>query len=119
MRDSHNADRPFDPADDCSQYSMNDMSPNPALQAAEASSDRVKSRRQRRFAWIGTGASILLFGISLVVLWHIVSDVDMAEVRGAFTTASGRQIGLAILFTAVSYSLLTCYDALALRQLKL
>jgi glycosyltransferase 2 family protein len=98
---------------------MNDMSPNPALQAAEASSDRVKSRRQRRFAWIGTGASILLFGISLVVLWHIVSDVDMAELRGAFTTASGRQIGLAILFTAVSYSLLTCYDALALRQLKL
>jgi uncharacterized membrane protein YbhN (UPF0104 family) len=54
-----------------------------------------------------------------VVLWHIVSDVDAAELRSAFTAASLRQIGLAIVFTALSYSLLTCYDALALRQLKL
>ena len=49
----------------------------------------------------------------------MVSGMDVAELRAAFTAASARQIGLAILLTAVSYSLLTCYDALALRQLKL
>ena len=64
-------------------------------------------------------ASIILFGASLVVLWHIVSEIDVNELKAAFTAASLRQIGLAILFTAISYSLLTCYDAIALRQLKL
>ncbi|MGO4573243.1 lysylphosphatidylglycerol synthase domain-containing protein [Microvirga sp. 2TAF3] len=63
--------------------------------------------------------SLLLFGASLVVLWHIVSGIDVNELKSAFTAASLRQIGLAILFTIVSYSLLTCYDAIALRQLKL
>lgn len=64
-------------------------------------------------------ASVLLFGASLVVLWHIVTDIDLNELRSAFTAASLRQIGLAVLLTAVSYGLLTCYDAIALRQLKL
>jgi Predicted integral membrane protein len=63
--------------------------------------------------------SLLLFGASLVVLWHIVSGIDVNELKSAFTAASLRQIGLAILFTTVSYSLLTCYDAIALRQLRL
>jgi uncharacterized membrane protein YbhN (UPF0104 family) len=78
-----------------------------------------KERRSRRFAWIGMAASILLFGASLVVLWHIVSEIDVNELKSAFTAASLRQIGLAVLLTALSYSLLTCYDAIALRQLKL
>jgi uncharacterized membrane protein YbhN (UPF0104 family) len=78
-----------------------------------------KERRSRRFAWIGMAASILLFGASLVVLWHIVSEIDVNELKSAFTAASLRQIGLAVLFTAISYGLLTCYDAIALRQLKL
>jgi uncharacterized membrane protein YbhN (UPF0104 family) len=78
-----------------------------------------KERRSRRFAWIGMGASLLLFGTSIVVLWHIVSGIDVNELKAAFTAASLRQIGLAVLFTTLSYSLLTCYDAIALRQLKL
>ena len=78
----------------------------------------TRDRRHRRFAWIGTVASVLIFATSLVVLWHIVSDVDINELKTAFTAASARQIGLAVLFTALSYCLLTCYDALALRQLK-
>ena len=77
-----------------------------------------KPVRHRRFAWIGTAASVLLFSASLVVLWHIVSDVDPAALTGAFTAASGRQIGLAVLLTTASYGLLTCYDAVALWQLK-
>lgn len=77
-----------------------------------------KERRARRFAWIGMAASLILFAASLVVLWHVVSGIDVGELKTAFTAASFRQIGLAILLTAVSYSLLTCYDAIALRQIK-
>src|ERR687889_2309936 len=100
---------------------MNDMSPRPVSPPEMSSAEALhpKERRSRRFAWIGMAASILLFGASLVVLWHIVSEIDVNELKSAFTAASLRQIGLAVLFTAVSYGLLTCYDALALRQLKL
>src|SRR5919107_2192483 len=95
---------------------MNDLGSE--ISAREgAAALRREPRRHRRFAWIGTAASLLIFGASLAVLWHIVSDVDVGELSGAFTAASARQIGLAVLFTAVSYGLLTCYDALALRQL--
>lgn len=100
---------------------MNDMSPQPVAPPDMASAEALhpKERRSRRFAWIGMGASLLLFGASLVVLWHMVSEIDVYELRSAFTAASLRQMGLAILFTIISYSLLTCYDAIALRQLKL
>jgi uncharacterized membrane protein YbhN (UPF0104 family) len=74
-------------------------------------------RVPRRFAWIGTAASLLLFTASLFVLWHLVSEVEYAEVHAAFTAATARQLGLALGLTALSYLLLTCYDALALRQL--
>jgi uncharacterized membrane protein YbhN (UPF0104 family) len=60
---------------------------------------------------------LVLFAASLVVLWHIVSEVNLAELRAAFAAASAGQLGLALLLTGASYLLLTCYDALALRQL--
>lgn len=91
-----------------------------ALDAALAPEAEVAGRPPRgRFAWIGTALSLLIFGVSVAVLWHIVSEMNPAEVSAAFTAASARQIGLAVLFTALSYLLLTGYDALALRQLKL
>src|SRR3712207_215085 len=91
---------------------MNDMSSRPVSPPEMSSAEALqpRERRSRRFAWIGMAASILLFGASLVVLWHIVSDIDVNELKAAFTTASLRQIGLAVLFTAISYGLLTCYD---------
>ncbi len=82
----------------------------------EPTPDEGPSSR-RRFAWIGTAASLALFAASLFVLWHIASDVDVAKLNAAFAAADGRQIGLAALFTALSYFFLTGYDALALRQL--
>ena len=78
----------------------------------------VPSPARRRFAWIGTVASLLIFAASLFVLWHIVSEVDAGELSSAFSAASRRQIGLAALFTFTSYLLLTGYDFLALRQLE-
>jgi glycosyltransferase 2 family protein len=100
---------------------MNDMSPHPVAPPDITSAEALhpKERRSRRFAWIGMAASVILFGASLVVLWRIASEIDVNELKSAFTAASLRQIGLAILFTTISYSLLTCYDAIALRQLKL
>jgi hypothetical protein len=86
---------------------------------AEAEVRVPEGSPRRRFAWIGTALSVLIFGVSLAVLWHLGSQMDPAEVRAAFTAASARQIGLAVLFTAVSYLLLTGYDALALRQLQI
>lgn len=92
--------------------------PEPALPPPpdEPTPDKGGSVR-RRFAWIGTVASLALFAASLFVLWHIASDVDVAKLNAAFTAADSRQIGLAALFTTVSYLFLTGYDALALRQL--
>ena len=53
------------------------------------------------------------------MLWHIAAEMDAAEVKAAFTAATARQLGPPPACTAVSYLLLTCYDALALRQLGL
>jgi hypothetical protein len=52
-----------------------------------------RSVRRRRFAWIGTAAGLLLFAVSLAVLWTVVSEVDAAELRSAFTAATAAQIG--------------------------
>ena len=41
-----------------------------------------KSRRSR-YAWIGTAASVVLFAVSLGVLWKLVQSVSWAEVRTA------------------------------------
>lgn len=98
---------------------MNHLPSHPVQTDTQTLPDEAKSYHRRRFAWIGTVASLLLFGISLIVLWHIVSQVNMLELKASFTAASLRQISLAVLFTAVSYSLLTCYDASALHQLRI
>jgi uncharacterized membrane protein YbhN (UPF0104 family) len=89
--------------------------PPAAVTAAEPTAP--SRERHRRFAWIGTAASLVIFAASAFVLWHIGRDVDPAEVKAAFTAATARQLGLALGLTTSSYLLLTCYDALALRQL--
>src|SRR5918997_943033 len=96
-----------------------DPSTAPAAPASDLSEAPLQGRKgiRRRYAWIGTAASVALFTASLGVLWHIASDIEPAEITTAFTAATMRQIGFAVLFTAVSYVLLTAYDGLALRQL--
>src|SRR5687768_566350 len=64
----------------CGSACMNDLPSGPSAKDKRSPRTRVaKPYRHRRFAWIGTAASVLLFAASLVVLWHIVSDVDLAE----------------------------------------
>jgi uncharacterized membrane protein YbhN (UPF0104 family) len=76
-------------------------------------------RRRSRWWWLGPLASVVIFGASLVVLWFIVKEIEPGELAGAFANASLRQLGLACGFTALSYLLLTGYDALALKRLGL
>ncbi len=83
------------------------------------SAEAIRLQPRRGLAWLGTTASAILFGASLVVLYFIVSEIEMAELRAAFTQAGREQIGLAVMFAAISYLLLTGYDSLALLQLRL
>ena len=89
---------------------------------AGAAADMPKAaakRRTARYAWLGTAASVVIFAVSLGVLWKLVQSVTWAEVRQALAAATGEQLGLAFLFVIVSYGFLTGYDALALRQLRI
>ncbi|MCP8940031.1 lysylphosphatidylglycerol synthase domain-containing protein [Alsobacter sp. SYSU M60028] len=61
---------------------------------------------------------MLLFAASLAVLYIILSQVDPAEIRAAFRSATGAQLAMAGMLTAASYALLSGYDLLALRQLR-
>lgn len=89
------------------------------IDATEAEAAPVKSGMCGRYAWLGTIASLAILAGSLFVLWKLVETVTWAEMHAAFTGASAEQLGFAFLFVGVSYLFLTCYDALALRQLKL
>lgn len=80
---------------------------------------RVGGAFRGRYAWIGTAASIVLFAVSLGVLWKLVQTVTWAQLHEAFTAATGTQLAIALLFVVVSYGFLTGYDALALRQLRI
>ena len=76
-------------------------------------------RRRSRWWWVGPLASALIFSASLVVLWFILKEIEPGELARAFANASQRQLLLALGFTALSYLLLTGYDALALKRLGL
>ena len=66
---------------------------------------------------VGGIASAVLFGVAMVVLYFILRDLDMDELRAELGKLSARQLALASLFTIASYTMLTGYDALALRQI--
>ena len=76
-------------------------------------------RKRSRWWWLGPLASSAIFIASLVVLYYIVREIEPGELARAFANASQRQLLLALGFTALSYLLLTGYDAVALRRLGL
>ena len=89
--------------------------------AGRADDDAKAARALRRrvlFKRIGAGASLLLVGVALVVLWRVFGEMDPAEVQAAFFRAGGaREVGLAAFFAALSYLFLTGYDVVAMRGL--
>lgn len=78
---------------------------------------QILIRRRRRLSMLGALLSAGIFLAALVALWHLAHEMDAAQVSAALRSASPRQELLALLFTVVSYTLLTGYDFLALRQL--
>lgn len=76
-------------------------------------------RRRSRWLWIGPVASILIFSVSLAVLWHILKELRPDELWTAFSSSGRDQIWMAAGLVCLSYLLLTGYDALALKRLGL
>lgn len=75
--------------------------------------------RRGRWYWIGPLASILIFSVSLAVLWHILKELKPDELWLAFSMARREQLLQAAGLVCLSYFLLTGYDALALKRLGL
>jgi hypothetical protein len=74
---------------------------------------------QTRWRWLGPAASAAIFIASVVVLWFILQEIDADEVLAALGRTARDNLWLALAFTALSYGLLTFYDALALKRLGL
>jgi uncharacterized membrane protein YbhN (UPF0104 family) len=87
--------------------------PVPVTQAGHS------ANRWRMWRRIGTGLSLAILALSLFVLTRTLTSVNWGELRSAIAATSAEQIALASLFTAFSYIVLTGYDALSLRQLKI
>lgn len=81
-----------------------------------AGDPEVQAKRSRQLKIFGTIASAALFALSMGVLYFVITELDGAEVRAAFARASWGQIGLALVFTTISYLLLTGYDWAALKE---
>ena len=96
-----------------------DSAPAQSVQSPRRRASEAAVKRRRLWARLGMAASLIVVAVAVVVLAHTISSLNMAELRGAFAATSSRQIALGLFFTALSYLMLTGYDALALHQLKL
>ena len=88
----------------------------PTPDAAPAATPTRAFRHKRLFHRIGIAASLVLFAISIAVLVYIIRELDFEEVKAAYARTSWRQIAMALGLAALSYLMLTGYDALALRE---
>jgi uncharacterized membrane protein YbhN (UPF0104 family) len=75
--------------------------------------------RSNLWKWVGTSASIAIVALSIYILVHTLTQVSIFDLRNAIRATSLEQIVASCLFTALSYLILTGYDALALSQLRL
>lgn len=76
------------------------------------------ARRRRIGKYVGAFISIAIAVLSLVVLAHTLTHLNLRQLRDAFAATSNEQILSACAFAALSYLALTGYDAVALRQLR-
>jgi glycosyltransferase 2 family protein len=96
-----------------------EVSPAPSIRSNRQVIGEKAARRRKLVARLGAGASVLVVAIAIFVLSRTLANLNMAELRSALAATSTRQIALGLGFTALSYLILTGYDALALHQLKL
>ena len=71
--------------------------------------------KSRRFVF--PAIALVIFLGALFVLHRIASEVSWAEVKSDIASLSWTTIGLALLFTAISYFAFSLYDVLALRAI--
>jgi uncharacterized membrane protein YbhN (UPF0104 family) len=74
---------------------------------------------QNRIGWnrIGVLLSLAIITVAVVVLVHMLRDIDINEVITAVKATSATRIGASALFVAGGYFTLTFYDLFALRTL--
>jgi uncharacterized membrane protein YbhN (UPF0104 family) len=77
------------------------------------------SQPTNRWRWLGPVASAAIFLASVGVLWIFLRETDTGEVLAALGRTARDNLWMAVGFTALSYALLTFYDALALKRLGL
>ena len=87
-----------------------------ATPVSPAPSETRAFRNKRLIHRIGIAASLVLFAIAIGVLFYIIRELDIDEVKAAYGRTSWRQIAVAMGLASLSYLMLTGYDALALRQ---
>src|SRR5271170_74845 len=83
-----------------------------SLRTAAASFNRKVGFRR-----IGLVLSLTIIGIAVVVLYHILRDIDTDELVDAIEATDWRTLIIAGLFVAAGYLTLTCYDLFALRTI--
>jgi uncharacterized membrane protein YbhN (UPF0104 family) len=91
----------------------------PAAERRDLAPIPVRKPSQKIKALIGAAASVLLVVIAFYVLSRTLANLDLSELRSGLAATSWGQIALGLLFTALSYLMLTGYDAIALKQLRL
>ena len=68
--------------------------------------------------WVGPLAALLVFGVVALILHHQLKQLHIKSVFAHLHAIPRRQIVAALMFTALSYWLLTTYEVLALRYLR-
>jgi uncharacterized membrane protein YbhN (UPF0104 family) len=74
---------------------------------------------REKIGWhrVGFVVSLTIIAVAFWVLYHILHDIDVAEVIGAISATPLRNIFLAASFVAAAYFTLTFYDLFALRTI--
>ncbi|MEJ0094593.1 MAG: lysylphosphatidylglycerol synthase domain-containing protein [Methylocella sp.] len=67
---------------------------------------------------LAAGLSLAIAAFSIYILGRTLSAVNLGDLSEAIAATGGDQIAAAVLLAAVSFTALTGYDALALRQLR-
>jgi uncharacterized membrane protein YbhN (UPF0104 family) len=67
--------------------------------------------------WIGFALSMTIITVAVVVLYHILQDIDVDDTIEAIRATEFRDILLAAFFVAAGYFTLTFYDLFALRAI--
>lgn len=93
------------------------IDPVAASPVSVSETDTSAFRRRPLMQRLGAVVSAALFVIALAVLYSVISDLDIDEVKAVFARTSREQLLMALGLAALSYLMLTGYDALALWQL--